>query len=42
MKRRRGQDELPWYVWLAVGLDPLAAAFVVAAQAPNTIQLITD
>jgi hypothetical protein len=32
MRRRRGQDQIPWYVWLAVGIDPLTATFLVAAQ----------
>jgi hypothetical protein len=40
MRRRRGQDQLPWYVWLAFGIDPLTAAFILAAQpdSPGTSQ----
>ncbi len=32
MRRRREQDELPWYVWLAVAVDPLTAAYVLTAR----------
>ena len=36
-------DPRPWLVWLALAVDPLTAAVVLAAQPPaNTIQLTTD
>ena len=35
MRRRREQDEFPWYVWLAVAIDPLNAAYVLADAAPS-------
>jgi hypothetical protein len=35
MRRRREQDEIPWYVWLAVAVDPLTAAYVLAARIPS-------
>jgi hypothetical protein len=32
MRRRREPDEIPWYVLLAVAVDPLTAAYVLAAR----------
>jgi hypothetical protein len=33
---RREQYDHPWYVWLALGGDPLTAAVLLAVERPRT------
>jgi hypothetical protein len=33
--KRRQQYEHPWYVWLALGVDPLTAAVLLAVERPR-------
>jgi hypothetical protein len=32
MKRNSGQDALPWFVWLALAVDPMTAAVVLTTR----------
>jgi hypothetical protein len=32
---RRDQHDHPWFVWLALGVDPLTAAVLLAVERPR-------
>ena len=35
MMRRERRHDHPWFVWLALGLDPLTAAVLLAVERPR-------
>jgi hypothetical protein len=32
---RKGRHDYPWFVWLALGVDPLTAAVLLAVERPR-------
>ena len=33
--RRKGRVDHPWYLWLALGVDPLTAAVLLSVERPR-------